>query len=72
MSNNDKVCDVSVQTIRRKITIMKISTCRTLNIKVVNENGEELYSGMIEDAPEEIRCMDYTKVDIKNQVIFYV
>ena len=51
---------------------MKINTCRTLNIKVVNENGEELYSGMIEDAPEEITSMDYTKVDIKNQVVFYV
>lgn len=51
---------------------MKIGTCRTLNIKVINENDEELYSGMIEDAPEEIRNMDYTKVDINNQVIFYV
>ena len=51
---------------------MKINTCRTLNIKVVNENGEELYSGMVEDAPEEIKNMEYTKVDTGNQIVFYV
>ena len=51
---------------------MKINACRTLNIKVVNENGEELYSGMVEDAPEEIKNMEYTKVDAGNQVVFYV
>ena len=51
---------------------MKINTCRTLNIKVVNENGEELYSGMVEDAPEEIRNMEYTKVDAGSQVVFHV
>ena len=51
---------------------MKKNTCRTLNIKVVNENEEELYSGIIEDAPEEIRSMDYKKVNINNRVVFYV
>ena len=51
---------------------MKKNTCRTLNIKVVNENEEELYSGIIEDAPEGIRSMDYKKVNINNRVVFYV
>lgn len=51
---------------------MTIKTCRLLNIKVINENNEEIYTGMIEDAPEEIKNMEYKTIEGGNPMIFYV
>lgn len=51
---------------------MTIKTCRLLNIRVINENGKEIYSGMIEEAPEEIQNMHYKKVEGGNPMTFYV
>ena len=39
---------------------LKISDIRLLNIKVIKD-GEEIYSGKAEDAPDDIKDMRYQK-----------
>jgi len=51
---------------------MTIKTCRLLNIKVIKENGDEIYNGMIEEAPEEIQNMEYKTVEGGNPMKFYM
>ena len=48
-----------------------IGDCRLLNIKVIR-NDEVIYSGRVEDAPEEIRKLNYCKVEGGDPVVFYV
>ena len=50
----------------------KIRESRLLNIEVYEE-GELLYKGKIEDAPEEVKDKNYKEVKIKDGwVIYYV
>ncbi len=51
---------------------MNIGSCRLLNIKVIRNENEVLYEGMVEDAPEEIRKMQYVKVTGGSPIIFYI
>lgn len=52
---------------------MSIGVCRVLNVKIINEETKELlYEGMVENAPDEIKAMQYKSVDVGNQTIFYV
>ena len=52
---------------------MSIGVCRLLNAKVIKqETNELLYEGMVENAPEEIRVMQYKNVEVGNQTTFYV
>jgi len=48
-----------------------IGDCRLLNIKVIR-NDEVIYLGKVEDAPEEIRKLTYSKVEGGDPVVFYV
>lgn len=52
-------------------TYMQIGTGRLLDIKVILD-GEEVYSGMVEDAPNEIKQLKYSKVDMTSPITYYV
>jgi hypothetical protein len=52
---------------------LTIGVCRLLNAKIVKEETNEvLYEGIIDNAPEELKAMQYKKIDAGNQNIFYV
>lgn len=51
---------------------MSIGSCRLLNIKVIRNENEVLYEGMVEDASEEIKKLEYVSVTGGNPVVFYV
>lgn len=44
---------------------------RLLNIKVILD-GEEIYSGMVEDAPDEVKKLKYSEVKIGSQITYLV
>lgn len=48
-----------------------IGSGRLLDIKVILD-GQEVYSGMVEDAPNEIKQLKYSKVDMGSQLTYYV
>ncbi len=48
----------------------KIRESRLLNIEVYEE-GELVYKGKIEDAPEEIKDRNYKSVEIKDKWVIY-
>lgn len=50
---------------------MLIGSGRLLNIKVIAD-GNEVYEGMVENAPEEIKKMKYYKIEMGNPMIYYV
>lgn len=52
-------------------TYLPIEACRLLNIRVILD-GENVYEGMVDDAPEEIRKLKYSKVEIGDKNTFYV
>lgn len=52
-------------------TYMQIGTGRLLDIKVILD-GQEVYSGMVEDAPNEIKQLKYSKVDMTSPITYYV
>ena len=45
---------------------------RTVNIQVISNNNELLFEGMVDDAPEEIKELEYVKSDMGGQLKFYV
>lgn len=49
----------------------RIGASRLLNIAVIYD-GETIYKGMVEDAPEEIKNLKYSKVEIGNEFKYYV
>lgn len=54
-----------------KKVYMSIGTSRLLDIKVILD-GQEVYSGMVEDAPNEIKQLKYSKVDMSRPITYYV
>lgn len=52
----------------KDVTIMKlydnIGSLRLMNIKVIKDNKDTLYEGMIEDAPDDIKKLRYAKIEI--------
>lgn len=57
---------------KRKVYV-SIGSGRLLNIKVIlDDNPTPIYEGMVEDAPEEIRNLKYSKVDVASQITYYV
>lgn len=48
-----------------------IESLRLLDIKVILD-GEEVYSGMVENAPDEIKKLKYSNVEMGNKIIYYV
>lgn len=45
---------------------------RLLDIKVIWEDTDVLYEGMVEDAPLEIKRLRYSKMENRDKLIFYV
>ena len=50
----------------------KISMFRLLDIKVINDNSEVLYKGSTEKAPEDIKKLHYSKVNIGAPTNVYI
>lgn len=51
---------------------LTIGSVRALDIRVIFENTEILYEGAVEEAPEEIKKLIYSKVENSNKMNFYV
>ena len=56
----------------RKKSIFEIGSVRALDIRVIFEDTEILYEGVVEDAPEEIKRLRYSKVKNSDKMNFYV
>lgn len=50
----------------------KIANLRLLNIQVTLNDEQIIYEGMVEDAPDEIKEMEYSKADIGKLFKIYV
>lgn len=50
----------------------EIGLCRLLDIRVIKDDVETLYEGMVEDAPEDIKLLKYSKIQTTDRVNFYV
>ena len=51
-----------------KKAYLQVGSIRLYNI-VVNYDGNEIYRGKVEDAPEEIRQLKYSKVNISTDIV---
>lgn len=51
---------------------LTIGSVRTLDIRVILEDKEILYEGAVEEAPEEIKNLRYSKVKNLDKMNFYV
>lgn len=51
---------------------MEIGTSRLLDIRVIKDDLETLYEGMVEAAPDEIKMLKYSKIQTTDKVNFYV
>lgn len=50
-----------------------IGSLRLLNIKVIMNDNETIYEGMVEDTPEDIKKLKYSKIEIDSgTTILYV
>lgn len=57
---------------KRKVYV-SIGSGRLLNIRVIlDDNSTPIYEGMVEDAPEEIKDLKYSKVNVASQITYYV
>lgn len=52
-------------------TYMQIGASRLLDIRVILD-GQEVYSGMVEDAPDVVKQLKYSKVDMGSKMTYYV
>ena len=50
----------------------KIGTSRLLDIEVILDENDVLYRGMVEDAPQQIKEMWYSKIDVGTPMKYYV
>jgi len=51
---------------------LTIGEGRNLDIKVILNDTEVRYEGRIEDAPEEIKKLKYSKLDTGSVMVYYV
>lgn len=51
---------------------IEIGSARLMNIRVIKDDVETLYEGMVEDAPDEIKQLKYSKIQTTDKVNFYV
>ena len=55
-------------TTEKSVTVMKlydnIGSLRLMNIKVIKDNKDTLYEGMVENAPDDIKKLRYVKIEI--------
>ncbi len=54
-----------------KRVYLQIGAGRLLDIKVILD-GQEVYNGMVDDAPNEIKQLKYSKVNIGSKITYYV
>lgn len=54
-----------------KKTYMPIGAGRLLNIRVILD-GQAVYEGMVENAPEEIKQLKYSEVQMENPITYIV
>ena len=50
----------------------QIGLGRLLDIRVIKDDTETLYEGMVENAPEEIKKLKYSKIETTDKMNFYV
>lgn len=55
----------------KKKVYFPICSGRLLNIKVILDDNL-IYEGMIEDAPEEVRKLKYSKIESGSKITYYV
>lgn len=55
----------------KKRVYSSIGSGRLLDIKVMLDE-KEIYTGMVEDAPEEVRRLKYSKVEFEDKITYYV
>ena len=55
-------------TFEKDVTMMKlydnIGSLRLMNIKVIKDNKDTVYEGMVENAPDDIKKLRYAKIEI--------
>jgi len=60
--------DILYNIFEKDVTEMKIydniGSLRLMNIKVIKDNKDTLYEGMVENAPDEIKKLRYAKIEI--------
>ena len=47
-----------------------IGSLRLLNIKVIIDDKDTIYEGMVEDAPEDVKKLKYSKIAIDSGTTF--
>ena len=50
----------------------QIGLGRLLDIRVIRDDTETLYEGMVENAPDEVKQLKYSKIQTTDKVNFYV
>lgn len=50
----------------------EIGLSRLLDIRVIKDDIETLYEGMVENAPDEVKQLKYSKIQTTDKVNFYV
>lgn len=57
---------------QKKRAYLNIGSGRLIDIRVILDDNEILYEGMVENAPIEIRNLKYSKVENADKMVFYV
>lgn len=57
---------------QEKRAYLTIGSGRLIDIRVILDDNEILYEGMVENAPIEIRNLKYSKVENADKMVFYV
>lgn len=57
---------------QKKRAYLNIGSGRLIDIRVILDDNEILYEGMVENAPTEIRNLKYSKVENADKMVFYV
>ena len=50
----------------------EIGLSRLLDIRVIKDDTETLYEGMVENAPDNIKQLKYSRIQTTDKVNFYV
>ena len=50
----------------------QIGLGRRFNIRVIKDDTETLYEGMVEEAPDDIKQLKYSRIQTTDRVNFYV
>lgn len=48
-----------------------IGSARLLDVQVIYDDNEEIYRGMIDNAPDYIKQLNYSKVDVGTPMVYY-